>query len=314
MKNSITYFNARSLFSGIMISYIFLQTGSSFFISYILGTIIGVVLIKMYKINANKYSKVIAITLISFMTFSLLVNMGHSLYLNNTPIWLLTLIPIIGVTIMSNSKTLPFIKVTNVFFMYSLFLFMIAVLGLIPHIDLNNMKPLFAVDAKNIIWCTFVYVIASTTPVICMEDKTDKNSTILKYLLASLSILITSFFAISVLGIEEVKLYRFPEYVVLKRIEFLNFISNADTFINFAIILDIILTFAKGMIEIESETNKTVKYIIIGLIGIGTIYACYENWPMILLYKYSPILLLFLLLILFVPKKSAYKKEIKNIS
>lgn len=308
MNDKTVYFSTRSIFSGIVISYIFLYTGSSFWISSIIGTIIGIVILSLHKNTSNKFSRIISATIISLIAFSLLINMAHSLYLNNTPIWLLTLIGVATLLITSKSKMSSHIKITQIFFTYAFILFLIAVIGLIPHVNMEYMRPLFVNDLKSIIWCSIVFALSSVVPTITLIEDNKKNNTILLYLLSCITIIITCFFAISVLGVKEVKLYRFPEYVVLKRIKFLNFIRNADTFINFAIILDIIITMTKNMMLVEYESNKITKYMIITIIGIITSWACYNNWPMILMYKYFPFVLIFLLIILMMPKKIMYKK------
>ena len=307
MSDKTSYFNGRVLFNGIAISYLFKISGSSTFIVGLIGTIVGIIFLLLFK-NNNKLSKLLSSFIITFIVLTILINMGHSLYLKNTPIWVLTIIPCVCMLIISNSKTSALIKVSHILFIYSLFLFILEILGLYSSIELSNLLPLSDLNIKSIIWGFLVFAITSTTPIITLNDLSDKKSIIINYLISSLTINIIAFFAITVLGQKEVLLFRFPETVVLKRIEFLNFISSVDSFFNFAVIVDVLLTMAKGLKNIEELTSKTWKYVLLFIIALLTIWSCYNNWPLLLIYKYFPYILIILLIITIIPIKNRYKK------
>lgn len=306
----MSYFNSRVLFNGIAISYLFKVCGSSAFIPCLLGTILGIIILLLFKCN-NHFSKVLSSFIITFMVFTILVNMGHSLYLNNTPIWVLTIIPVICLMVISNSKKQAIIKVSHILFTYSLFLFILEILGLYSSIELFNILPISQIKATNIIWGSLVFAITSTTPVITLNDLSDKKNIIINYLISALTINVIAFLSITVLGQKEVLLFRFPETVVLKRIEFLNFISSVDSFFNFAVITDVLLTMTKGLKNIEELTSKTYKYVALLLITILAIWSCYHNWPLLILYKYFPYILFILLITTIIPIKNRYKSSLK---
>ena len=153
-----------------------------------------------------------------------------------------------------------------------------------------------------------MYAILGVVPIMSLNDLKEKRSIICNYLISSLTILTVSFLAISVLGSMEVKLYRYPEYIVLKKIEFLNFVNNVDSFFNFAIILDLVFTTSAGIRNIEID-SKYIKVFLVLFIGIITHLACKENWILLLIYKYIPFVLIILLILLLIPKKSTYKKS-----
>ena len=306
MSDKMPYFNGRVLFNGIAISYSYMICGSATFISCLFGTIIGVIFLLLLKNNCNSFSKTITSFILTFIVFTIVVNMGHSLYLNNTPVWVLTLIPGIAAFIISNSKDRALIKVSNILFFYSVFLFILEILGLYPSIELSNLLPL-QINSKNIIWSSFVFAIISTTPIIALNDTSDKKNTIINYLISALTINTICFLAITVLGQKEVQLLRFPETVVLKRIEFLNFISSVDSFFNFAVIVDVLLTMSRGLKNIEEASNKVWKFIVLFVLILLTIWSCYNNWPLLLIYEYFPYILIILLIIAIIPIKSRYK-------
>ena len=307
MSDKMPYFNGRVLFNGIAISYLFMISKTSVWISGLLGTILGVLILLLFKNSGNKISKIVSGFIISLVALIILVNMGHSLYLKNTPIWILTIILAIATLVISNTKRLALKKVCNILFIYSIFLFLLELFGLSGSIKLQNLLPLFNTDVKNIIWGSIVFALTSVTPIFVLNDTTDKKNLIIYYLVSSLSVQVICFLAISILGSKEVLLLRYPETIVLKRIEFLNFISSVDTIFNFAIIADVMLTMCACLKNIESATSKTWKYISIILITLLTIYGTHEYWPLLIIYNYFPFVLIFLLILAIIPIKRKYK-------
>ena len=108
MNDKSAYFNGRVLFNGIAISYLFMLCGSSMWIVGLIGTILGVIILLLFKNNESKISKFCSGLIITILSFTILVNMAHSLYLRNTPIMILALIPSLAVAIISNTKEIPF--------------------------------------------------------------------------------------------------------------------------------------------------------------------------------------------------------------
>lgn len=311
MKDRRSYFLSRSIFNGISISYLLLVSGTSFWISGLLGTLFGIIIIKLYNIKTYKFIKLIANISILFISFSILVNIGHSLYLRNTPIWLIALIPALGTIIMSGSKKKPLISSIHIFFIYSIFLFILAMLGLIPHVNINNMRPIFQENIGKILIGCLTFTLSGILPIISNNEIFENKKAIMRnYIIAMITVLTICFFSISVLGLREVQIYRYPEYVVLKRIKFLNFISNVDAFFNFAIITDIMFSMTLELKEIEFSTSKRIKILIMIIITLLTVWACHYNFPLLFIYKNIPWILLFLTIIQFSPQK----KNKNNIS
>lgn len=307
MYDKMPYFNGRVLFNGIAISYLFMTCGSMTWLSGLIGTIIGVIFLLIFKNNNSKMSKISSGFLMTLIPLVILVNMGHSLYLKNTPIWILTLIPAFASTIISNTKKGALNKVILILFVYSIILFLLELLGLVSSIELNNLLPFSNANVKSILWGSFVFAITGITPIVSLNDVKDTKSTIIYYLISSITVQVICFLAITILGQKETLLLRFPETVVLKRIEFLNFISSVDSFFNFAVIVDVLLTMSSGLKNIEEASNKYMKYITIIFTTLLTIWGCYNYWPLLYIYHYFPFVLIFLLIIAIIPIKRKYK-------
>lgn len=306
MYDKMPYFNGRVLFNGIAISYLFMTCGTKIWIAGIIGTLIGIVLLLLFK-NNNKISKIISAFFMALIPLIILVNIGHSLYLKNTPIWILTIIPTIAVAIISNTKSEALNKVITILFIYSIFLFILELMGLVSSIEMSNLLPASDTSIKDILWASFVFAITLVTPIITLNETTDKKTTIIYCLVSSITIQVICFLAMTILGQKETLLLRFPETVVLKRIEFLNFISSVDAFFNFAVIVDVILTMSISFKNIEESTNKIVKYMLLMVITLITIWGCYNYWPLLYVYNYFPFILIFLLILSIIPIKRKYK-------
>ena len=304
MADRMSYFNSRALFSGICISYIFRLTGTSFWISYILGIILGViVLLLIKKVNNCKLVKSFTGFIFALLSGSVLVNMGHTLYLKETPVIFLTVLPLIAAFIISNSKKDALKKCVFIFFVYSILLFFLKILGLYGHINIENLYPVFTSSIKDILIGALVVMLVSVVPVLSLNDISDKKNIIINYLVSMTTILFVSFFAISVLGLKEVELYRYPEYIVLKRIEFLNFINNVDSFFNFAIIVDLIFTMSAGLKNIEIG-GKLGKIISVTSLFILINYICYRSSLLLYIYSFLPLIMAIMFLLLLIHKKS----------
>lgn len=304
MADRMSYFNSRALFSGICISYIFRLTGTSFWISYILGIILGViVLLLIKKVNNCKLVKSFTGFIFALLSGSVLVNMGHTLYLKETPVIFLTVLPLIAAFIICNSKKDALKKCAFIFFAYSILLFFLKILGLYGHINIENLYPVFTSSVKDILIGALVVMLVSVVPVLSLNDISDKKNIIINYLVSMTTILFVSFFAISVLGLKEVELYRYPEYIVLKRIEFLNFINNVDSFFNFAIIVDLIFTMSAGLKNIEIG-GKLGKIISVTSLFILINYICYRSSLLLYIYSFLPLIMAIMFMLLLIHKKS----------
>jgi len=303
MKNKLAFFNGRTFFWGIGLSFIFKETGTFFWISNILGTIIGFLLLLLIKKkNDYKIIKVISGFVLATAACSVFVHMGHTVYLKETPLWMLAFFPILCGAIASKSKEKSFQKVANIFFATVLFMFLFKIISLVPQTKPENFLPLIPCELKNIIWCAFVFAIISITPIVCLNDISDKKNILLNYGTAMTTVILTSFIIMGTLGLKATTLYRFPEYVVLKRIEMLDFISNIDNILNISLATDFIFTVIAGFKNMEIK-NKIAQVIIPILMLILIVIICQNNEYILSLFKFLPFIMLGLLIMTLLPKK-----------
>ena len=249
MKNKLTYFIARSSMFGIGFFKIFQNTGKDSWISVLLGTLLGIIVIYIYSLikknlNNNTLEKTLKksflgkIYLFLFVLFYLylmtiililLPIFVNSFYLTNTP-KIIVNIPFFILAIYISFKGQDIIEnLSSFLWIFSLIIILFFAISLTSYIDINNLLPVLTYSNKSIIESSLVYAMITSIPqIITINYSNDLKNTIKDYLWASLSLFTIVFFTIIALGEPLLKIYSFPEYTVLRQIKILNFIENIE--------------------------------------------------------------------------------------
>ena len=74
--NKLSYFSFRALFMGIGLSKILTSTHSYFFISIIIGTILGLIIMYLYNNTTNKYISIISNLLLLIMLYMICLDIS----------------------------------------------------------------------------------------------------------------------------------------------------------------------------------------------------------------------------------------------
>lgn len=288
---SLTQFFSKALFLGIGIAKILMDARESAIFSMILGTIFGVIILwfinklNYYKMNnIKKIFMFILIYTLFIIGINELTNLISSIYLIDSNNFFIML-PLILVILYMNSKNISVnIKIANMLLYLFNGFFIICFLSLLPEIDTLNYLPLFNVSIKKILFTSLEFALFSTIPNILYGGikpnfNTNKlNKKIIKqYLLSNLIIILMILTTQGVLGVELVDLFKYPEYVVLKKISLMDFINNIENILSFCIIFALYIFLSicsKELYDISYETfNKKYIYpifLIISLFFIST--------------------------------------------
>lgn len=284
---SIVYFITRAIFLGVGYSKIYELTGKDAWISMLLGFVLGIFFIYSYhkvgektkfnldtlwskkNISSRIYQFIFLITyifLIAYMSLTF-TNFVKTYYLFNTPI-LVTLSLLFSICCygaFKNENTI--LRTSSILFIISLVLMLINSFLLSSLVNTDNFLPVLTIDSLNIIKGSIIFLVCSSLPhILLIEHNISIKTKLYSYTFASLSIFIINFFVTSILGEYLITTYSYPEYMVLRRIKFLNFIENienlASSVLYFDAIFLITLTFNK--------TKKLLKcpYKFLGLIFI----------------------------------------------
>ncbi len=311
---SLSYFLGRVFFLGFGISLLSKITTKDTWIAAVLGTILGSGLIFFFnylrkKVNGtilnqkNSILKGILTTL--FFLFNLFVfsqiififqTFASSFFLIKSPNFFITLpIPFIIYRICKNG--LPTIaKVGEILMPISLFLILFSFLGLLNHMKLDNFTPVLTTEPLNLIQGTLFYAFYSSAPfILLMNAKSEEHHLVRKYIFSSLTIILIIITTVGVLGANLVQIYRYPEYMVLKKIKLFNFIEKVENIVSISWLFDLFMTLSitgHNIKECLPEKKKNLLFILILiLLYFGAILCGIYYQEELMLYHILPIIL-----------------------
>lgn len=217
-----------------------------------LGTIINIFLTTIYII--------LALTTL-FNTSNFII----SQYLTNTSIILVTLI--LGLTTYHtiNKGINTISKISLIYTIIILLLFILGVIGLLPEVKLDNLKPLLEGGIKKPLLTSFIYTLLLTSPIysllIIPKNKIENNNKTTKYLLityltVSIMIFIIAIISSSCLGRYLLKVYQYPVYITLKKISIFGFIDRIENFLSVQWILSSFICLTMYIYYIKDNINK----------------------------------------------------------
>jgi len=259
-KLSITYFLSRAVFLGVGYSLIFEKASKDAWLSVILGTLFGVIIVlaiskilnlkkeKTLKevINDMKWFRIMIKTIyflfLIFLLYECIVimqTMTTSFFLVNSPPLFIGLSGafLVIMTIKENDTTI--FKVAEILVIIAIATTLITCFTLIPYGEIDAFLPAVTTKPSLIFIGALYYLAISTGPMILALDFKDDGKGLVKtYLFSSAILLLLCIVIIAVLGPVLITIYRFPEYMVLKRIKIMNFIEKVENIISIIWILD----------------------------------------------------------------------------
>lgn len=282
---SLIFFITESCLFGYIINDSIKLVNTSMWIIPILGSILGLPILKMYLYLFNQNKKITDLTIEMFGKFGkiinylfmffiiiyisslflVLINFICTQYLYDTPPLFIILITILTILYLIKNKTNALFK-TSLFFSYIMFiLFIITFLSLINQVNIKNIMPFFNFKITNFLKALIDYIAYSTSPILIIlffnkkDTKKLNNKSIIKvYLLANLINLIIVFLIISIFGINLCLLYQFPGYHVLKRVFEGTFIDRIEKIfaIYWIISMFIPISFYSNILTIYFKNKK----------------------------------------------------------
>ena len=276
-----------------------------------LGTIINIFLTILYFI--------LAITIL-FNTSNFII----SQYLTDTPIKLVIIILSLTAYHTSNKGITTISKISLIYT-----LIIMATIGLIPEIELDNLKPVLEYGIKNPIIAGMTYSLVLTIPIsslLIIPKKEIENYykttkyIIITYLVTTIMIIFMSLVACACLGRYLISMYQYPVYITLKKISIFGFIDRIENFLSIEWILSTFVVFTLPIINIQSninkKNNKIINLIIIIIIIIATMILFKNNTSfnhyLDSIYPYILLIILIIYIIIFITiiiKKGIKKKN-----
>lgn len=263
----LAYLLAFPLFMGIGISKMIRDVGSDVWISMIIGTILGLFIIFLFKKlpnKSNKYCSLIINTIFLLLGTLIFNKLIGSIYLSKTPN-LIIMIPgyaLLIYTVYKGKEAL--FKTSSILIIVFMLLFLVAALVLIPSINIDYFLPIKTNSFSKIILSGVDMALLSTTPLVLLPNVKEKLN-YKNYLLASVTIYIIIICTLGNLGVDIAKIYRYPEYMVFKKISLLKSIENIENILFMIWIITIYNITSLASINIKEDFNY---YVLFGVYGI----------------------------------------------
>ena len=308
-KFSLIYFLSNSLFLASGYSLIFKTSGKDAWISMIIGVIFGVFIISLFNIlGFNKTKNYILnskihlikkLTLSAMLIFIFFIDIlivrifTTSFLLTKTPGIVITL-PFTLLVYLNAKKGLNTIsKIAEILMPISIGITIFASIAVLKDASITEFLPIYTTTKLKIFIAGLYYAIFTTIPQLSLFDvKIKLKDNIKSYLTSTLINILIGVLIISVLGPYLIKIFRFPEYMVLKQLKIFNFIEKVENLIGLIWFFDLFISSSICLYDINKITNSkyiNIPLIIIILLTIEFITKHYEYAMFI--YKNLPILL-----------------------
>ncbi|MDE6284918.1 MAG: GerAB/ArcD/ProY family transporter, partial [Bacilli bacterium] len=262
----------RSLFLGGGVSLIVSAGEKDAWIGVILGFLIGIGILYIYtkisdSIQGSLHNHLLKKTPLNlllrgillafylyfiFLLFLIFATFIYSYYLPFTKA-IVSCLPFLILAIYLGSKgTNAIAKTAQILFWVGLLLIVTKISAVTPYVKIENFLPIYTISKNNLFITALNYATLTTTPYILMlEEKSSFKTNMKSYCLIFVVIFVMIFSIIGCFGSNLVKTFSYPEFTVLRLINFFNFIQNVESFLAINWIFDIFiaLTYASKKIK-----------------------------------------------------------------
>lgn len=325
-KISLIYFITGSFFLASGYSLIFSTSSYDSWLSMLIGSILGfVIIILINKIGFNKIrsyilnqnlNKITKLIFSIFFTFVLFVNViilrvfTTSFYLTKTPGWFIV-IPYLILCLYNSKKGIKSIaKEAQILMPISFIIIVLNMLGVCKDGSIDYFLPIINTPWFKIILSSLYFAVLTTIPQLLLFDiKIKPKEHTDGYILISSLLIFIGTIIIFVLGPSLIKIYRFPEYMVLKQLKLFNFVEKIENLVGMIWFFDLFISSSVSLYNLDKtlNNNKLLIGIIILVLVIGELFA-YHYELIMFMYKYMPYLLLgigilFIINLIFIKRK-----------
>ena len=224
-----------------------------------------------------------ALLIVSVQMFNLTNFLVSQLLAETNPIIIGSIFTILIIYLCTKDLS-TLLKTATIFLFINFTLFIISVLGLIPEFNYDNLFPILENGLKGPIISAVKLFLINICPLFFVllipKDKVinyKNRSTYFSYFIYLLLSLTMAIFTIGTLGIDLSRLYQYPEYIVLRRINFLNFLTRIENmlFIQWTFGLFVLMGFSTFVIK--EKIKFKYNHIIISLLILFLSIYCFNS-------------------------------------
>lgn len=278
---------SRALFLGGGVSLILNTAEKDAWIGVILGFFIGIGVLYLYtKLSAsiggsfhsylikktplNLLLRVFLLLYYLFLIFLLFLVFGTFIYSYYLPFTktIVSCAPFLFLAIfLGNKGTQAIARMAQILFWIGLSLILLKTIATAPYIKYQNFLPIFTISKTNIFLSALNYAVLTTAPYILMfEEKTSFKTNLKSYTLTFITLFLMLNCIVGCFGSNLVKTFSYPEFTILRLINFFNFIQNIESFLAINWIFDIFIALSlasKKIKDICHYKSGWITYIIL---------------------------------------------------
>lgn len=293
-NTNIVYFLTRSLFLGFGISLTFNKCGKDTYLAAILGMFLGLMITYLYSYIIKKknhqtlneiFKKKKALGILSkiliFLASLIILIYVLVIYkifvvsflLINTP-EIYILIPFIILALYCAFKDLKVInRVASCLLPLSIILVIFSIFSLIGYFETINFLPILNIKPINFFGAVLTFAGISTFPnILTLHLNEDLKGYHKMYILACITLIFALISINGIFGENLVKIFRFPEYMVLKQLKILNFIEKVENILSIAWAFDLFMTAVMAIYSIKELVPKKKNKYTTTIILVITLY------------------------------------------
>ena len=266
--NILSFYLTRSLFLGTGLSLLVGLSKNDLLITGITGMLLGYILLYLFfkkgRIN-NLVSVIIAVSVLFINTLSNTV-LTSTYLLYSTPIFWIVLIFFITLLYVSKFKFSIIGRISEVFIVVAVIEIILAILGLIPYVEIDNMLPMFNTKYIDIIKGIIVFTGASMLPnllLINYKDNLKFRDVQYGYIVGSILMIVVLFLVVTIYGSEFASITRFPEFMILKKIDIMGYFNNVENILVTEWMINILISALVCIKVIKDRCSKIVFYAIL---------------------------------------------------
>ena len=287
---TLNYFITRAFLTGFLFNALLNLIKQDSWIIPLFGIIIGfiftllVVYIFNYKPNLNFAEKltslfnkqigsilVIIFCIFCFfmciLTYLNLNNFIHGQFLSKTPTLAIVLVCIFAIFYILTKGLNTIAKTGNILFYIAMILFFISFLGLLPFMEIENLKPFLNSKPSNYLESLNCFYAFNIVPILFLtilpKDKINnpklKKTLFLSFLLSALTMFIVMFSTLASFGYELTSLYKYPEFHVLKNISLMGLQARIESILIIQCIFDFFMFVVLTIYFIANSIKSTTK-------------------------------------------------------
>ena len=235
-----------SLLFGFGFPFIVKLSGSDLLFSLIIGTTVNIILIFIYqKIKQFKIINIIMNIITIIIYLHIISTYISTFYLINIP-KIIVIIVTLTLAFYITSKEEDIINRSCLIMAFiNLGLFIVMVIALVHKIEYENFIPILTHNWLDIIKGGFIYSLVTIIPYLHLSNNDSLKTNYQVLLIATIISFIFFTLTLGILGPNFIKIYQYPEYMILKEIKMFSFIANVENIFAFIfgneIIISIIL-------------------------------------------------------------------------